>query len=214
MAETGHSHHGDFKHDHDKHDHRHDWHEAGYVGEWVAKNQKRTERSALIQTMLAKAGVAKDAAVRVLDVGGGYGFVSGEVLKAFPKARVTLQDYSAPMIERAKDHLADHAAQMRYTQSDLMDRGWAKKAAMEGGGPFDLVVSAIAIHNLRDVAAIGACYKDIHDLLAAGGSFLNCDHIERAGGADKHVEMLREAGFKSVDLIADGTMTAILIARV
>lgn len=212
MAETGHSH-GNSKHGHSKDGHRHDgdhdWHESGYVGEWMAKNEKRTERSALIQSMLAKAGVDKGAAIRVLDVGGGYGFVSGEVLKAFPKARVTLQDYSAPMIERAKAHLAAYGAQMSYTQSDLMDRGWAKTA----NGPFDLVVSAIAIHNLRDVAAIGACYKDIHGLLAKGGSFLNCDHIERAGGSEKHIEMLREAGFKSVDLIANGTMTAILIAR-
>jgi SAM-dependent methyltransferase len=211
MADTGHSH-GNSTHGH-RHDGDHDWHESGYVGEWMAKNEKRTERSALIQSMLSKAGVAKDAAIRVLDVGGGYGFVSGEVLKAFPKARVTLQDYSAPMIERAKDHLATHAGQMSYTQSDLMDRAWVKAAPIVGGAPFDLVVSAIAIHNLRDVEAIGACYKDIHGLLAKGGSFLNCDHIERAGGADKHVEMLRQAGFTSVDLIANGTMTAILIAR-
>jgi tRNA (cmo5U34)-methyltransferase len=209
MAETGHSHHSNSKHGHD----HHDWHEAGYVGEWVAKNEKRTERSALIQTMLSQAGVDQGAQVRVLDVGGGYGFVSGEVLKAFPKARVTLQDYSAPMIERAKEHLAAHAAQMSYSHSDLTERDWAKKAAMAGGGPFDLVVSAIAIHNLGDIGAIATCYKDIHGLLAKGGCFLNCDHVERVGGSDKHVEILRQAGFTSVELISNGTMTAILIAR-
>ncbi len=211
MAE-GHSHQHDHKQGH-KHDHRHDWHEGGYVDEWVAKNEKRTERSALIQSMLAKAGVPKDTPVRVLDVGGGYGYVSGEVFKAFPRAEVTLQDFSAPMIERARDFLSAHAKQMHYSHSDLMDRSWMLKAMADGKGPFDLVVSAIAIHNVRDIAAIGECYRDIRGLLKPGGSFLNCDHVERAGGIDKHVQMLRDAGFKSVETVGDGNMTAILVAR-
>jgi SAM-dependent methyltransferase len=101
----------------------------------------------------------------VLDVGAGYGAVTEEVLKAFPQARVTLQDYSTPMLGEARRRLAGHAAQLQYVTADLTDPGWAKAI----GGPFDLAVSAIALHNLRDPPKIFACYRSIHDLLRATG---------------------------------------------
>ncbi len=188
----------------------HDWQQADYAGAWMAKNQQRTERrSALLARMLAEAPFAADAPLRVLDVGGGYGFVSQAVLTAFPKATVTLQDFSQPMIDQALIYLTPYAGRMRFALSDLRDPAWSK-----GMGPFDLVVSAIAIHNLRDVAAMAACYGAIRALLVPGGLFLDCDHLDKAGGTARHVEMLREAGFKSVTALAgDDEHTPILKAQ-
>jgi 16S rRNA G1207 methylase RsmC len=43
---------------------------------------------------------AHDASITVRDVGGGYGVVPEDVLQPFPRSRVTLQDYSQPMLGR------------------------------------------------------------------------------------------------------------------
>ena len=193
-------------HSHDKHD----WQQADYAASWVAKNEGRVERrGAVLDRMMALAPYPKDRALRVLDVGGGYGFVSAAVLRAFPKAEVTLQDFSAPMIAEAKRYLSSHAAQMRFVQSDLTDPAWAA-----GLGPFDLVVSAIAIHNIRKIEAMQACYRAIRDLLVPGGWFLDCDHLDKAGGPDKHAAMMRDVGFASVAILpGDDADTPILKAQ-
>ena len=168
----------------------HDWHSDQYVADWIVHDTARDpERRPRLQEMLAAAPFARDAEFEVLDVGAGYGAVTEEVLKAFPRARVTLQDYSQPMLGEAKRRLAGHAAQLRYVTSDLTDPGWPAGV----GGPFDLAVSAIALHNLGDPAKIFACYRAIHDLLRPGGRFLDYDIFFQ--GVDGHIAEMRKAGF-------------------
>ena len=168
----------------------HDWHSDQYVADWIVHDTARDpERRPRLQEMLAAAPFARDAEFEVLDVGAGYGAVTEEVLKAFPRARVTLQDYSQPMLGEAKRGLAGHAAQLRYVTSDLTDPGWPAGV----GGPFDLAVSAIALHNLGDPAKIFACYRAIHDLLRPGGRFLDYDIFFQ--GVDAHITELGKAGF-------------------
>jgi ubiquinone/menaquinone biosynthesis C-methylase UbiE len=156
--------------------------------------------------MLSFAPLPRDAELDVLDVGAGYGAVSEEVLQAFPAARVTLQDYSRPMLGHARQRLADRSDQLRYVVCDLVDPSWPKQV----GGPFDLAVSAIALHNLRDPEKIYACYRAIHDLLKPGGCFLNCDRFVE--GVEPHLGALREAGFDCVECPWRESPRAILIA--
>ena len=143
--------------------------------------------------MLSFASFPNDAELEVLDVGAGYGVVSEEVLRAFPAARITLQDYSQPMLDRARQRLADHSNRLRYLLCDLTDPSWPGQA----GGPFDLVVSAIALHNLADRQKIFACYRAIHGLLKPGGCFLNLDRFVE--GIAQHLAALRDAGFDRVE---------------
>jgi ubiquinone/menaquinone biosynthesis C-methylase UbiE len=172
----------------------HDWHSTDYVAEWVARDAARNpERRPLLRQMLSFAAFPRDAELDVLDVGAGYGAVSEEVLRAFPAAQVTLQDYSGPMLDRARERLADRSDQLRYILCDLVDPSWPKRV----GGPFDLAVSAIALHNLREPEKIFACYRAIHDLLKPDGSFLNCDRFVE--GVEPHLGALREAGFGHVE---------------
>jgi hypothetical protein len=49
---------------------------------------------------------AHDASITVLGVGGSYGVVSKDVLQTFPRSRVTLQDYSQPMLDREQAPVA------------------------------------------------------------------------------------------------------------
>jgi ubiquinone/menaquinone biosynthesis C-methylase UbiE len=144
----------------------------------------------------------------VLDVGGGYGVVTEEVVRAFPRAIVTLQDYSQPMLERARERLADYRERVNYVFGDLRDPGWTRAV----GGPFDLATSAIAIHNLRDLGEIAACYRAIAGVLKPGGAFLDYDLFGLIGGVDAQMRTIREAGFAAVDCLWQQERLAIVRA--
>ncbi len=172
----------------------HDWHSPDYVRDWIAQDAGRDPvRRPRLKEMLAAAPFRRDARIAVLDVGAGYGAVSEELLKLFPAAAVTLQDYSEPMLAEARRRLAAHAARLRYVVCDLTDAAWAAQV----GGPFDLVISGIALHNLRDDAKIFACYRAICGLLRPGGWFLNYDLFFE--GVERHLAALADAGFASVE---------------
>jgi ubiquinone/menaquinone biosynthesis C-methylase UbiE len=186
----------------------HDWHSSDYVSEWITRDTTRDrERRPLLQQMLSFAPFPPEAVLEVLDVGAGYGVVSEEVLQAFPAARITLQDYSQPMLDRARQRLADHSGRLRYVLCDLVDPSWPQQV----GGPFDLAVSAIAIHNLRNPERIFACYRGIHDVLKPGGCFLNCDRFVE--GIEPHLAALREARFGDVGRPWQEAPRAILVAK-
>ncbi len=172
----------------------HDWHSSDYVAEWIAQDSERDPvRRPRLREMLAGAPFPPAAPLAVLDVGAGYGAVTEELLQLFPAAEVTLQDYSQPMLAEARRRLAAHAAQLRYVVCDLTDPAWPGAI----GGPFDLAVSAIVLHNLRDEAKIFACYRAIRDLLRPGGWFLDYDLF--FDGVEGHLSALSEAGFARVE---------------
>jgi trans-aconitate methyltransferase len=105
----------------------HDWHSASYVGEWIARDVTRDEeRRGRLRQMLAAAPDPGDGAITVLDVGGGYGVVTEEVLGIFSGAVVTLQDYSQPMLDQARQRLAAHGGRVKYAVGDLRDRRSAR----------------------------------------------------------------------------------------
>jgi SAM-dependent methyltransferase len=188
----------------------HDWHSKAYVDDWINHDATRDkERRPRIRQMVALAALPQDAEIRVLDVGAGYGLVTEEVLRISPNARVTLQDFSEPMLARARERLVRAAEQLFYVQCDLTDPTWTDRV----GGPFDLIVSAIAIHNLRDMAAIALCYRGIALLLKPAAPFLDCDHFHSVGGTQSHMKLMREAGMTDVKCVCDDGHTAIIVAR-
>jgi ubiquinone/menaquinone biosynthesis C-methylase UbiE len=204
--------------DHDPHD----WHSTEYVSDWIDRDVTRdaTRRPRLVQMATLIPG-AVDAPLRILDVGGGYGAVTSAVLDTRPGAHVVLHDYSAVMLDQARERLTRYGDRVRFVQADLADANWASAV----GGPFDAVVSAIAIHNLFDADAIRRVYADIFGVLRPGGVFFNNDHIFPTGlaiatmyandfGRDisevrvapgasllEQLTWLRDAGFSEVDAI-------------
>jgi SAM-dependent methyltransferase len=172
----------------------HDWHSQEYVHQLIERDVTRdNERRPLLQQMLTIAPFAHDAEIGALDVGAGYGLVSEQVLRAFSRARLTLLDYSEPMFEHARKRLALRQSQVSYVLSDLRDPGWTN--ALEG--PFDLVVSGLAIHNLREPSLMQACYCSICKILRPTGIFLDYDLFGLvASGTTTHCQWMREAGFE------------------
>ena len=105
------------------------------------------------------------AATRILDLGAGTGETARRVLEKHPAARIVLVDASAEMLAAAREALAaDRIEQIvvRRLEEPLPD------------GPFDLVVSALAIHHLES-AAKRVLFRRIGELLAGGGRFVMAD---------------------------------------
>lgn len=183
----------------DKHIDEHDWHSREYVQHWIDSDITRDEeRRPILQRMLALAPFPRDAQIDILDVGAGYGLLSEEALRAFPRAHLTLQDYSELMFEHAHKRLAGLSPFTRYVLADLLDPAWTAKV----GGPFDLAVSGLAIHNLDAEASMKACYRGIRGLLRPGGLFLDYDLFGLVpGGVDTHSKWLRESGFQRIQCV-------------
>ncbi|HTU15439.1 MAG TPA: methyltransferase domain-containing protein [Solirubrobacterales bacterium] len=103
---------------------------------------------------------------RVLDLGAGTGMFSAFVLDAYPSAHLTLFDAAPLMLERAKDSLDDERVEIVV--------GDMYREIPEG--PWDAVISALAIHHMTDEGkrfVFGAA----HDSLRPGGVFINAEHI-------------------------------------
>jgi ubiquinone/menaquinone biosynthesis C-methylase UbiE len=188
----------------------HDWHSDRYVEEWIRRDIQRDEvRRPLLRRMLARANLPSNSPIRVIDVGGGYGVVTEEIFSTFPNARVTLLDNSAPMLAHARQRLAKHTDKVEFLSVDLCDKDWSDRAE----GPFDLAVSAIAIHNLRDLTLIKQCYRGIYQILKPGALFLNYDLFEYVGGIETHLTALRESGLTEVEVLWQQAPVAITCAR-
>jgi tRNA (cmo5U34)-methyltransferase len=104
---------------------------------------------------------------RILDIAAGTGLLSAAVLERLPDARLHLTDRSELMLGQARRRF--------YGQSNVVtevrDLGDALPA-----GPFDAVVSGLAIHHLphegkRDL------FTRIRQVLAPGGIFVNVEQV-------------------------------------
>lgn len=109
---------------------------------------------------------------RVLDLGAGDGLLLATVLEAFPQATGVAADFSPLMLERARERLAQFGPRAAVVEADLASPAWRNAVQ----GPFDAVVSGLAIHHLPHERK-QALYREIHGLLSEGGAFVNCEHV-------------------------------------
>src|SRR3954447_9610414 len=93
----------------------HEWQSEEYAAFWVADAEARDhERMQQLEFLVNLIPHPHDAPIRVLDLGAGYGIVSGLVLRVFPNARVTLFDLSEAMLAHARPRLAAHTEQLEW----------------------------------------------------------------------------------------------------
>jgi SAM-dependent methyltransferase len=186
------------------------WQQSEFVDQWVTRDDGRIdERLPMIQDAIKSIDRSDDESFTALDVGAGYGLLTTELLKRFPNAQITLQDVSEPMLAHAKSRLAQNASQLTFKTSDFSQTDWASAL----GGPFDVVVSAIAIHNMYDDDLISSVYKGIHGLMGPGATFINLDYAGQSGGVEAHLAWLRDAGFADVECIPANDRISRLVAR-
>jgi tRNA (cmo5U34)-methyltransferase len=104
---------------------------------------------------------------RVLDLGAGTGLLSAQVAGAFPDVAIEILDASEPMLEQARHRLGDVVSAVHV----------ADMAGVLPEGPFDAVVSALAIHHLEHPDK-RALMGRIHEVLRPGGIFINAEQVD------------------------------------
>jgi tRNA (cmo5U34)-methyltransferase len=117
------------------------------------------------QELQEQAAAATEAEARaILELGVGTGETARRVLARHPAAKLVAVDSSAEMLERAREVLP-HADLRRARLEDPLPEG-----------PFDLVVSALAVHHL-DGPGKQDLFKRIAAVLAPGGRFVLADVV-------------------------------------
>ena len=139
-----------------------DAHAAGYD---AVRRRLVPPFDAFYGTAVGALELARGEVRRVLDLGAGTGLLSAQMLAARPAAELTLLDGAPAMLDRARELFGDRA---RYVVADLTDALPA--------GPWDAVVSALAIHHLDD-AAKAALFARVHAALRDGGVFVNAEQV-------------------------------------
>lgn len=103
---------------------------------------------------------------RILELGAGTGILSAAIVERVAAGRLTLLDESADMLCHAVTRLA------RFHPEIVVQLLTAELPP----GPFDAVVSALAIHHLSNEEK-RALYRRIFDVLPPGGIFINAEQV-------------------------------------
>lgn len=163
-----------------------DRHAAGYD---TARRRLVPPYDDLYATAVGALDLVDGGPDRILDLGAGTGLLSAGMRAAWPQAALTLTDAAGEMLRRAREALGDD--NVSYFRADLADPLPA--------GPWDAIVSALAIHHLADEDKRGL-FARIHAELRAGGVFVNAEQV--SGPTDLfseryeawHERRAREAG--------------------
>jgi tRNA (cmo5U34)-methyltransferase len=100
----------------------------------------------------------------ILELGIGTGETARRILDQYPEARLTAIDSSPEMLERARERFPEADLHLSQLEDPLPK------------GPFDLVVSVLAVHHL-DAAGKRDLFPRIGSVLRPGGRFVLADLV-------------------------------------
>jgi tRNA (cmo5U34)-methyltransferase len=198
-----------------------DWSDPGRVAEYLSREipHRQTAEQVLLDAMPPRVE-------RVLDLGSGDGRMIALVRSRHPEARAVGLDTSEPMLARAAERFAaDPPVELHAHELGL---------PLQVQGPFDAVVSGLAIHHLEDNRK-RELFGEVKALLVPGGVFANLDLVrppspqiherfrreigrveddpsDRLADLGEQLGWLRDAGFDEVDCHFKWLELALLVA--
>ncbi|WP_235848500.1 class I SAM-dependent methyltransferase [Litchfieldia alkalitelluris] len=112
---------------------------------------------------------------KIMDLGCGNGFLAEILLKTYSNASAILLDHSEPMIQAAVKYMSEYSNRCEIIYGDF------SRSIKDFAEPnsIDCIVSGFAIHHLTHDRK-QELYKDIYNLLAPGGIFINVEHTASA----------------------------------
>ncbi len=143
-----------------------EWSDAGRVTEYLSREIPHRD---IAERMLLEALPGRID--RFLDLGTGDGRLAALICSRYPDSRGVGIDASEPMLARAATRFG------RDAPVELIAHDLTEPLALSG--PFDVVVSGLAIHHLDDERK-RALFAEIHALLAPEGIFANLDLVASA----------------------------------
>jgi ubiquinone/menaquinone biosynthesis C-methylase UbiE len=213
------------------------WTSAEYVGQWLGEDviaELLNLPRAISVALVEDAGIDVS---HVVDLGSGHGPYLELFLDAFPNARGTWVDVSAPMAAEARERLARFGDRVTYVLTDVHE------LAAAGIEPASVVVSSRALHHLS-AEALAEVYRVAGELVVPGGFVFNLDHVGAPGDleqayrrvrgrftgerkkelkphrhdyplarADEHASWMEAGGFEHADIPWRTLYTALIAAR-
>jgi tRNA (cmo5U34)-methyltransferase len=147
-------------------------------------------RPRMVDVMLDVLAAAEHKPTTVLDLGSGTGFLLQRLLVRFPGIRVVAVDGARSMLDLARARLGDLAARVEYRIGDFRTLAELCRDIAS----FDAVTSSFALHHL-DPEAKATLFRTVHDLIHAGGWFLNGDVIlAEDDGLEALIQRMRVQG--------------------
>jgi ubiquinone/menaquinone biosynthesis C-methylase UbiE len=160
------------------------WESAEYVGQWLGED---VIADMLVLPRRISLALVEDAGIEVshvVDLGSGHGPYLAEWLEAFPNARGTWVDVSAPMQDEAREQLARFGDRVAYVLTDVEDLGAA------GIEPASVVCSSRALHHLSP-EALAEVYRVVGEIVEPGGFVFNLDHVGAPGELEQAYRRIR-----------------------
>lgn len=180
----------------------HDYFDKAYVKEWAENAIKeRPERRAFFDAFVREACGAQRQEISVLELGPGPGFLAEQLLDRCSISSYYLFDFSPFMFELSRSRLGRFEGKTVFLKGDFKKKNWPRPLPRN----FDLVVSLQCVHELRHAERIPRLYAQIYRLLAPGGLFLMCDHVNARRNqrahfmtVAEHLSALEGVGFTEV----------------
>ena len=107
--------------------------------------------------------------LRMLDLGIGTGLTTWHILNKFPNAYIDGIDFSSKMLKQASQRMGKFNSKVNLIEADFTKHEFNAK--------YDVIFSAITIHNILDVEK-GNLFNKIYKHLREGGCFINADFVK------------------------------------
>lgn len=130
--------------------------------------------SALSLELIAGAAAATNPNARsLLDIGCGAGNYTLRVLHSLPDRDVTLLDLSQPMLERARERIAQISqGSVNLIQGDIREVDIGSEA-------YDVILAAAVLHHLRSDDEWTAVFRKLYQALLPGGTLWIYDLVQQ-----------------------------------
>ncbi len=160
------------------------WHEQSYVAQWADEDVVADMLD--LPRKLSAALVADDGVEveHVIDLGSGHGPYLALFLRTFPAARGTWVDSSEPMLELARERLAEFGDRIEYVVADV------ERLAEVELEPAQVIVSSRALHH-SSPEVLTEIYRACFEATAPGGFLFNLDHVGAQGEWDGRLRSIR-----------------------
>lgn len=184
----------------------HEFHDARYARDWVARFDPTPERLRLFDMIIGQLKSRPLPVPHVVELGIGPGYLASALLEAIPGVTYEGVDFSQPMLEMAAARLAKFSQRLRFTQANLVLDPWEQSIKPPG-----VFVSTWTLHDLGGKANTATVYQCCKSVLPRGGILLNGDFIRPDGTklefepgrfpVKRHVEILSSLGFQGVECL-------------
>lgn len=107
----------------------------------------------------------------ILELGSGPGLLAKCLLEELNVSEYVLFDFSEPMMEMAREALGPRPC-VTYCLGNFSEVNWERQLK----GPFDVIVSMQAVHEIRHKRHVPWLYSRAATLLRPGGRLVVCDY--------------------------------------